>query len=105
MTTANWTAEQEADAREWLELSRKDEFCLKADRLYNKLEAELGAAWEALQNFVDSESPAEDGDKPEADDGEGIPELLPFTKLPGYLFDRWGVPYRQKGQGRSAGKV
>src|SRR5438270_3868663 len=40
-----------------------------------------------------------------ADEEDGVPELLPFSKMPGYLLDPWGVPYRQKKQGRREGKV
>lgn len=41
--------------------------------------------------------------EPETDGA--MPELLPFSKLPGYLLDAWGVPHRQVGQGRKLGKV
>lgn len=38
-------------------------------------------------------------------EGDGLPELLPFSKLPGYLLDPWGVPHRQKSERRKEGKV
>lgn len=43
--------------------------------------------------------------QPTERDAEQPPELLPFSKLPGYLLDAWGVPHRQVGQGRKPGKV
>lgn len=112
-----WTAEQEADAFRWIELERASD--PKAPFVYARLQKKFGKeVWEAVSDFVDSQTaptPPDDDEpetstaehEPKATDGtiDGMPALLPFSKLPGYLVDAWGIPYRAKTQGRKAGKV
>jgi hypothetical protein len=92
--------------------------------LYDQLEQELGfESMNALMLVFDEEAEGKDvsaalqpkralsevlkAEAPEEDDEEdgAMPELLPFSKLAGYLIDAWGVPYRAKTKGRKAGKV
>jgi hypothetical protein len=65
----------------------------------------IAAIVKETPNLYLAEPPKSKPKPAEAESQSEAPELLPCTKLPGYLLDPWGIPYRQVGQGRKPGRV
>lgn len=115
------TPEQKQSIVSWLEENRNPSFTSTLARLHEACQrkngfrlsyAEGSALVEILPEFQPKPKAPPKPPKPRGQSAVEITdqpaetvELIPFSKLPGYLLDPWGIPHRQPGQGRAPGKV